>query len=235
MNVRSILIKEFMEGKVLLFDKPLYWTSFDLVKKVKSILASQLELKKIKIGHAGTLDPLARGLIIICTGKETKNIELYQAGTKEYFATLFLGATTPSFDLETPVDRYYGTRHITRQLTEQVLLGFIGKQLQDPPMHSARNVNGVRAYRYARKGTQILLSSHEIEIHSLRLESFDLPSITISVTCSKGTYIRSLARDIGIRLNTGAYLTSLVRTCIGNYYLKDAIRIEDFERNLIGL
>lgn len=229
------LVEEFTGGKLLLFNKPLYWTSFDLIRKVKSVLRNQLKIKKLKVGHAGTLDPLATGLMILCTGKETRNIELYQSHYKEYLAKITLGATTPSFDLETAVDATYATGHITQKKVEEVLTGFLGTQLQKPPGFSARFVNGKRAYSLARKGEAVDLQPREITIGSIELLHFELPLAEIRILCSKGTYIRALARDIGQRLNSGGHLTGLVRTAIGNYKLKDALEIEDFERNLILL
>jgi len=226
---------EFVLGKILLFDKPLYWTSFDLVRKIKGILRNRLGLKKLKVGHAGTLDPLATGLMIICTGKETRNIEKYQAEFKEYRAVIMLGATTPSFDLETSVDVNYPTEHITRADVERVLNEFVGTGMQQPPDYSARFVNGKRAYTLARKGETVNLQSKEIEIRSIELIRFELPVVEFRVVCSKGTYVRSLARDIGTRLGSGAHLTGLVRTSIGSFLLKDAIKIDEFERNLVLL
>ena len=229
------LSKIFTEGMVLLFNKPIYWTSFDLVRKIKNILKLQLEIKKIKVGHAGTLDPLASGLMIVCTGKETRNIEKYQSAPKEYHARIRLGATTPSFDLETDVDRVYPVSHINRQNIEKVLENLTGKQLQYPPQYSAKFFNGVRAYRFARKGETIELKAQEIVIHTLRLVSLEFPAMEIKITCSKGTYIRALARDIGSQLGSGAHLTGLIRTRIGEFELKDAVNIEEFERNLVLL
>jgi tRNA pseudouridine55 synthase len=232
-NVR--LTEEFTVGKLLLFNKPLYWTSFDLIRKVKSVLRNRLKIKKLKVGHAGTLDPLATGLMIVCTGKETRNIEQYQSQPKEYLAKITLGATTPSYDLETDVDATFPTGHITQKSLEEVLAGFSGVQLQKPPAYSARFVNGKRAYSMVRKGEAVDLQAREIDIMSITLLRFDLPVIEIRVCCSKGTYIRALARDIGIRLGSGGHLSGLVRTAIGSFTLEDALEIEDFERNLILL
>jgi tRNA pseudouridine55 synthase len=232
-NVR--LTEEFTVGKLLLFNKPLYWTSFDLIRKVKSVVRNRLKIKKLKVGHAGTLDPLATGLMIVCTGKETRNIEQYQSQPKEYLAKITLGATTPSYDLETDVDATFPTGHIIQKSVEEVLAGFSGVQLQKPPAYSARFVNGKRAYSLARKGEAVDLQAREIDIMSITLLRFDLPVIEIRVCCSKGTYIRALARDIGIRLGSGGHLSGLVRTAIGSFTLEDALEIEDFERNLILL
>jgi tRNA pseudouridine55 synthase len=228
----TVLVEEFIRGKVLLFNKPLYWTSFDLVRKVRSIIQQYTGIKKLKVGHAGTLDPLATGLLIICTGKETRNIEFYQSQPKEYLAKIVLGATTPSFDLETAIDRYYPYDHITKSDVVYTLAGFAGTQLQEPPHFSARFVNGKRAYILARKGEDIEIKAKEIEIQSIELLMINLPLIEIKVRCSKGTYIRSLARDIGNKLGSGAYLSGLVRISIGNFELNNAINIKEFERNL---
>lgn len=231
----TALSEEFSQGKVLLFNKPLYWTSFDLVNKVKHLLRHQLNLKKIKIGHAGTLDPLATGLIIICTGKETRNIEKYQALPKEYIARIRLGSTTPSFDLETDVDATFPYEHLKESDVVNVLSGFTGVQSQVPPDFSARFVNGTRAYKLARKGEQLELPPKEITVYEISLISWELPVIEIRVLCSKGTYIRSLARDIGLKLGSGAHLTGLVRTATGEYLLQNALSLEEFQRNLVFL
>lgn len=229
------LADEMLNGKVLLFNKPLYWTSFDLVSKVKVILKRQLQLKKIKVGHAGTLDPLATGLLIVCTGKETRNIEKYQAQPKEYQVKIQLGATTPSFDLETSVDQYFPFEHINEIQVHETLSSFVGTQMQIPPDFSARFVNGTRAYKLARKGETLELQPREITIHNISLISCQIPVVEFNVTCSKGTYIRALARDLGVSLGSGAYLSALTRTAIGNFLLKDALSIEEFERNFVFL
>lgn len=229
------LADEMLNGKVLLFNKPLYWTSFDLVNKVKTIFKHQLQLKKIKVGHAGTLDPLATGLLIVCTGKETRNIDTYQAQSKEYQVKVHLGATTPSYDLETSVDHTFPIDHIDETLVREKLNSFVGTQMQMPPDFSARFVNGTRAYKLARKGETLELQPREITIHDISLISFQLPVVEFRVTCSKGTYIRALARDLGVSLNSGAYLSGLIRTAIGNFLIKDALNIEEFERNFVFL
>jgi tRNA pseudouridine55 synthase len=231
----ALMAEEFALGKILLFDKPLYWTSFDLVRKIKGILKNRLDLKKLKVGHAGTLDPLATGLMIVCTGRETKNIEKYQAEFKEYKAVIALGATTPSFDLETNVDVTYPTEHITLADVIHVLNELRGTGMQQPPDYSARFIHGKRAYTLARKGEAVDLPMKEIEIRTIELIRFELPVIEFRVVCSKGTYVRSLARDIGTALGSGAHLTGLIRTSIGGFSLKDAIKIEEFERNLVLL
>ena len=200
-----------MNGEILCFDKPLEWTSFDLVNKVRYMIKRKLGVKKFKIGHAGTLDPLATGVLIVCTGKATKRIEEFQYQTKEYVATLRLGATTPSFDLEQEIDAEYPTEHITREMVEETLKTFLGEIQQIPPVYSAVKVNGKRAYDYARKGNEVELKPKLLVIDEIELLDCQLPYITIRVVCSKGTYIRALARDIGTALNSGAHLTSLRR------------------------
>jgi tRNA pseudouridine55 synthase len=226
---------DLSQGEVLLFNKPFGWTSFQLVNKVRFIIKHRLKIKKIKVGHAGTLDPLATGLVIICFGRKTKNIDTYQNLPKEYVTTIKLGATTPSFDLETDVDKLYPFEHITREMVEKVLHHFIGETLQEPPAFSAKFIDGVRAYKYARKGQEIKLSASKIVIYSIDLLKFNPPFVELRIECSKGTYIRALARDIGKSLGSGAHLTSLVRQKIGNYHLENSINVEEFERNLIFL
>ncbi|MCB8994758.1 MAG: tRNA pseudouridine(55) synthase TruB [Bacteroidales bacterium] len=222
----------FQEGKVLLIDKELNWTSFDAVNKIRILLKNKLGIKKIKVGHAGTLDPLATGLIIVCTGKATKQISRFQDLEKEYIAELKLGETTPSFDLESDVDKTFPFEHIDRQMLEEVLKRFIGEIDQVPPLFSAKYINGTRAYEYARKGSDMELKSQKIKINSIELIFFELPFVKLRINCSKGTYIRALARDIGQALNSGAYLSELRRTGIGKYSVNDAIRMEDFEKSL---
>jgi tRNA pseudouridine55 synthase len=226
------LIMNFQEGEILYFNKPLHWTSFDLVNKVRYQISRYLKVKKIKVGHAGTLDPLATGVMIVCTGKATKRIDEFQYQTKEYVATLALGATTPSFDLETEIDKRYETAHITRQLVEETLPKFIGSIEQIPPAYSACKVNGDRAYDLARKGLEVDLKPKTLVIDEIELMDFQPDTIKIRVVCSKGTYIRALARDIGEALQSGAHLTALERTKIGEITLNDCITIESFE-NLI--
>lgn len=223
---------DFIEGEVLFFDKPLYWTSFQLVNKVKYALFEQLKVKKLKVGHAGTLDPLASGVMIICTGKATKLIESYQYQTKEYIATLELGATTPSFDLEHPIDNRYETAHITRELVDEKLSQFIGEIDQIPPAYSAVKVKGKRAFDYARQGEEVELKSKKLVIDELEVLDFALPILKLRIVCSKGTYIRALARDIGVALNSGAHLTGLIRSRIGEITLDKCFQIEDFVSSL---
>ena len=223
---------DFPGGEILLFDKELEWTSFDVVNKVRYILCQKLGVKKLKVGHAGTLDPLATGLVILCTGKATKRIEELQLGEKEYIATIKIGATTPSFDLETEEDNQSDFSHVTRESFENVLPQFIGEIDQVPPVFSAVKVNGKRAFNYARNGEDVKLKAKNIVIRSIEIESFNLPEVKIRVVCGKGTYIRSLARDIGEALQCGAYLTGLRRTRIGEYDIKDAFEVNFFLENL---
>ncbi|TFH26770.1 MAG: tRNA pseudouridine(55) synthase TruB [Bacteroidia bacterium] len=222
----------FLEGAVLYIDKPLNWTSFDVVNKIRGSLGYHLGIKKIKVGHAGTLDPLATGLVIICTGKATKKIMQFQDMDKAYTAEVRLGATTPSFDVETDVDKNYPWEHISQEQIEKALLEFKGEQEQMPPLFSAKSVDGKRAYVMARKGKTVELKTQLINISHLELLSLSLPDLTLQVECSKGTYIRSLARDLGEKLNSGAHLTGLRRTRIGPYELDQAISLENFEKNL---
>lgn len=222
----------YEEGQILLFDKPLYWTSFDLVNKVRLIIRSNLGIRKIKVGHAGTLDPLASGLMIICTGKFTKKIDEFRDLDKEYVSTIHLGETTPSYDLETEVDGHYPTEHITEEIVNKVLMDFKGKQEQIPPLHSAKMIDGKRAYSYARKGIERVLEPVTVYFHDIELLTFGIPEIKVRLRCSKGTYIRSFAKDFGQALNSGAYLSGLIRTSIGSFKLKDAITIEKFEEKL---
>lgn len=223
----------FIGGEILLFNKELKWTSFDVVNKVRYILCRKLGIKKLKVGHAGTLDPLATGLVILCTGKATKKIEELQLGEKEYIATLKVGATTPSFDLETEENSIGDYSHVTQKLLEDTIEKFIGTIEQVPPVFSAVKVKGKRAFDYARNGEEVKLKAKKINIKEISIESFDLPYITLKITCGKGTYIRSLARDIGESLKCGAYLTALERTRIGNYKLEDAFNVNFFLENLV--
>lgn len=217
---------DFEAGEILYVKKPLHWTSFDVVNRVRRVLCRQLDKKKLKVGHAGTLDPLASGVIILCTGKATKQIESLQYGIKEYVATLELGATTPSFDLEHPIDARYPTEHITRALVDEKLGTFLGEIWQVPPIYSAVKVDGKRAFDYARKGEEVELKAKLLVIDEIEVLKFELPILQIRVLCSKGTYIRALARDIGLALNSGAHLTALERTRVGNVTLKECWDIE---------
>jgi tRNA pseudouridine55 synthase len=218
----------FEEGQILLFDKPLYWTSFDLVNKVKKMICGTLGIRKLKVGHAGTLDPLAGGLMIICTGKATKKIDLFRDLDKEYVATIHLGETTPSFDLETPVDKVFPTDHITEDAVRQALDWFIGEQLQEPPLFSAKFVNGKRAYELARRGVEKTLDSVKVHFREVELIEYSIPKVKVRVLCSKGTYLRSFARDLGKKLGSGGYLSDLQRAAIGPYRVEDANNLEKF-------
>lgn len=219
----------FKEGEILYFDKPLRWTSFAVVNKIRYHISRKLGVKKIKVGHAGTLDPLATGVMIICTGKATKRIEEFQYHTKEYIATLQLGATTPSYDLEKEIDATYPTEHITRELVEETLKRFVGTIEQVPPAFSACKIDGKRAYDLARKGDDVPLKAKTLVIDEIELLDYNLPEIRIRVVCSKGTYIRALARDIGEALDSGAHLTGLIRTRVGEVNLENCMKVEDFE------
>jgi len=220
---------DFIEGEILYFNKPLDWTSFDLVNKFRYKLSRKLNVKKIKVGHAGTLDPKATGVMIICTGKATKRIEEFQSQTKEYVARLKLGETTPSYDLETDVDAIYPTGHITPQMVAEVLQTFTGEINQVPPVFSACKINGKRAYELARKGKDIPLKAKTLVVDEIELLSCRMPEVKIRVVCSKGTYIRALARDIGEALNSGAYLTGLERTRVGDVTLDKCMSPDDID------
>jgi len=228
-------IAGFQEGRILLIDKELNWTSFDAVNKIRILLKNHLGIKKIKVGHAGTLDPLATGLIIVCTGKMTKKITDFQDLEKEYEAVLKLGETTPSFDLESQVDKTFPVDHITEDKLVRVLQSFVGEIDQVPPLFSAKYINGTRAYEYARKGSDLELKAHKVKIFSIELIFFALPLVKIRVKCSKGTYIRALARDIGLALGSGAYLAELRRTGIGSFNVNKAISVSEFEKSLINV
>ncbi|MEZ7838791.1 MAG: tRNA pseudouridine(55) synthase TruB [Flavobacteriales bacterium] len=225
---------EFKEGEVLLFNKPLHWTSFQLVNKVRWLVKRQLQVKKIKVGHAGTLDPLATGLMILCTGKKTKEIDQYQAAEKEYIGTLKLGATTPSYDGETAENYFFATQHITEEDIKKTMLIFHGEIQQMPPIFSALKVGGKKMYESARKGQEVAIKPRSIHIKELEILSINMPYITFKVACSKGTYIRSLAFDIGKALNSGAWLCKLQRTKIGEYSIDNAIDITNFEEMMIS-
>ncbi len=224
---------DFIEGEIILIDKPYRWTSFDVVKKIRKLIRYKYNLKKIKVGHAGTLDPLATGLIIVCTGKMTKKISELQALHKEYVASIKLGETTPSFDLETEVDRKFETSHITRELIEETFPQFTGEIEQVPPLFSAKLIEGKRAYEYARKGDNSKMpASSKVKIYSISIIKVDLPDVILQIKCGKGTYIRSIARDLGESLNSGAHLTGLRRTAIGHYSVEKALSMEEFEKKV---
>ena len=220
---------KFKEGEVLYFNKPLGWTSFKVVGHARYHICRRMKVKKLKVGQAGTLDPLATGVMIVCTGKATKRIEEFQYHTKEYVATIQLGATTPSYDLEHEIDATYPTEHITRELVEETLKTFIGEIQQVPPAFSACMVNGKRAYDLARKGEEVELKPKLLVIDEIELLECNLPEIKVRVVCSKGTYIRALARDIGEALNSGAHLTALERTRVGDVRLEDCLDPMDFK------
>ncbi len=221
---------QFKEGEVLLINKPLHWTSFQLVNKLRWLIKRKLGIKKIKVGHAGTLDPLATGLMIICTGKKTKEINQYQAAEKEYIATLKLGATTASYDGETEENYFYPTKHISHELITKTCTRFLGETEQIPPAFSAIKVKGKKLYESARKGNEVEIKPRKIRINELELMNIDLPYIQLRVSCSKGTYIRSLAYDLGKALNSGAWLYDLKRTKIGSNTLNNALDIQAFQQ-----
>ncbi len=217
---------DLREGYVALIDKPLEWTSTDVVRKVKFALGRK-GYRKIKVGHAGTLDPLATGVLLVCVGKATKRVDELQSERKEYVADIVLGATTPSFDLEHPIDATYPTEHITREDVERVLTDLTGERLQSPPLYSAKRVEGVRAYEIARAGESVELRKALITIYAMEIVEFDLPRLTIRVECSKGTYIRSLAGEIGEALESGAHLSGLRRTLSGGYDVREAWQLDE--------
>lgn len=215
---------DFVAGEIIGINKPYEWTSFDAVKRVRGAIQRRLNVKKFKVGHAGTLDPLATGVLIVCTGKATKEIDRLQAGTKEYIAELTLGATTPSFDLEKEIDATYPYEHITEEMVREVLPRFTGHIMQVPPVFSAVKIDGKRAYKFARKGDEVELKAKPLVIDELEMLESELPKkLRLRIVCSKGTYIRALARDIGVALNSGAHLTALCRTRVGDIRLEDCV------------
>ncbi len=221
--------KYYQDGVTLLIDKPKDWTSFNVVGKIRGHLKWAYQIKKLKVGHAGTLDPLATGLLIVCIGKHTKQIAQYSKLSKEYTAQITFGYTTPSYDLETSPDAEFQYNHISKEKLIETLNSFIGNQDQTPPIYSAKSIKGKRAYKYAREGEEVEMPKSNITIHQIDLLEYDMPNIKIKVKCSSGTYIRSLAYDIGQRLNSGATLTNLVRNSIGQFKLEDAFTITEFE------
>ena len=222
----------FIEGLLILIDKPYKWSSFDIINKIRILLRYHLGIKKIKVGHAGTLDPLATGLMIVCTGKMTKKINFLTGLDKEYISEITFGATTPSFDLETEVNKRFEYKHINSEKIINALKQFEGKQMQTPPLYSAIRIDGKRAYQHARKGDDMTLNQREITFNELELLNYSAPVANIRINCSKGTYIRSFADDLGKKLQSGAYLSALKRTFTGDFSLKDAMTIEQFENLL---
>lgn len=219
---------DFVAGEVLAIYKPYTWTSFQIVNKVRYHLSRRFGVKRFKVGHAGTLDPLATGVLLVCTGKATKRIEELQSHTKEYIADIMLGATTPSFDMEHPVNATYPVEHITEEMVKETLQQFVGNIAQRPPLFSACKVDGKRAYDLARKGSDLELAPKQVQIDEIELLECNLPQIKIRVVCGKGTYIRSLARDIGEALDSGAYLTGLTRTRVGEHRVENCINPDEF-------
>ncbi|MBE6204495.1 MAG: tRNA pseudouridine(55) synthase TruB [Alistipes sp.] len=232
MQNESLRDIDFKEGYIAVIDKPLEWTSTDVVRKIKYTLQHRLGYRKIKIGHAGTLDPLATGVLIVCIGKATKMVNALQAEEKEYIADIVLGATTPSYDLEHPIDRYYPTDHISREKIEQVLESLTGERLQAPPIYSAKKVEGVRAYEFARAGEEVELKRALINIYEMEILSLEMPLLRLRVRCSKGTYIRSLAHEIGQALDSGAHLSGLRRTRSGGFTVEKAFELQNFLEKL---
>ena len=220
-------IEDYPDGIVILLDKPLKWTSADAVRRIKFLAQKHFRKKNIKVGHAGTLDPLATGVLLVCIGKATKQAEALQAQQKEYIAEITLGATTPSFDLEKEIDALYPYEHITQEAVEAVLEGMTGEQDQIPPVFSAKLINGTRAYEMARAGEEVVMKPARINIYSLEIVDFSLPKLVVRVRCSKGTYIRSLARDIGAALDSGGHLTGLIRSESGNFKVTEALSMDD--------
>lgn len=219
--------EDFVKGQLLLIDKPLHWTSFQAVNKIKWLLKTQFGLKKIKVGHAGTLDPLATGLLLVCTGKATKSIPELQGQVKEYTGTFFIGATTPSYDLETEIDQRFDISHITPELLKDTTQQFLGEIDQKPPIYSAIKKDGKRLYEHARAGREVEIESRKTTIYEFELTRIELPEVDFRIVCSKGTYIRSIAHDFGVALECGAHLTALRRTCSGDYRVDDALILGD--------
>ena len=223
---------DFQTGEMILIDKELNWTSFDVVSKLRNSIKKKLNIKKIKVGHAGTLDPLATGLLIICTGKMTKRIDEFSGLNKTYIGKMTIGSTTPSYDLETKPNVYYPTEHINKNLIIETAKKFVGKIDQKPPVFSAVKKDGVRLYKLARKGVKVEVEKREIIIHDFLIRSINFPEVEFSLTCSKGTYIRSLAHDFGKELGSGAHLSELRRTSIGDYSVDNSLKLMEFIRNI---
>ncbi len=225
-------VEDFLVGQILLINKPLGWTSFDVVRKIKNLIRTKYSIKKIKVGHAGTLDPLATGLLIVCTGKFTKLISEIQGQEKTYTGTITLGGTTPSYDLETEVDNNYETAHITEELIKESTTHFIGEINQKPPIFSALKKGGERLYEKARRGETIEIESRKVTVREFTITSRENLDVTFEIKCSKGTYIRSIAYDFGVALNSGGHLSKLCRTSIGKYQLSEAIDVDSFKKLL---
>ena len=223
---------DFQTGEMILIDKELNWTSFDVVSKLRNTIKKKLNIKKIKVGHAGTLDPLATGLLIICTGKMTKRINEFSGLNKTYVGKMTIGSTTPSYDLETKPNVYYPTKHINKNLIIETAKKFVGKIDQKPPVFSAVKKDGVRLYKLARKGVKVEVEKREIIIHDFLISSINFPEVEFSLTCSKGTYIRSLAHDFGKELGSGAHLSELRRSSIGDYSVDNSLKLMEFIRNI---
>ena len=225
-------VEDYKEGQLIFIDKPLGWTSFQVVNKIRWLIKQQFKIKKIKVGHAGTLDPLASGLLILCVGKFTKKIDTYQAQKKEYTGTITLGATTPSYDLETEIDARFDYSSISSENVSETTLQFIGDIQQQPPIFSALKKDGKRLYEYARAGEEVVIPKRTVHISAFEITNIELPNIDFRIVCSKGTYIRSLAHDFGKTLNNGAHLSALRRTKIGDYSVENSLSIEGFETKL---
>jgi len=232
MNNFPETVEDFLDGQILLINKPLGWTSFDVVRKIKNLIRTKYSLKKIKVGHAGTLDPLASGLLIVCTGKFTKRISELQGQAKIYTGDITLGGTTPSYDLETEVDATFETSHISEELIKKTTSQFTGKIDQKPPIFSALKRGGERLYEKARRGESIEIEARKVSVHAFDITEIEMPKVSFEIKCSKGTYIRSIAYDFGLALNSGAHLSKLCRTAIGDYQLADALDVSDFEKQL---
>ena len=224
--------EDFLDGQILLINKPLGWTSFDVVRKIKNLIRTKYSLKKIKVGHAGTLDPLATGLLIVCTGKFTKRISELQGQAKIYTGDITLGGTTPSYDLETEVDATFETSHISQELIKKTTSQFTGKIDQKPPIFSALKRGGERLYEKARRGESIEIEARKVSVHAFDITKIEMPKVSFEIKCGKGTYIRSIAYDFGLALNSGAHLSKLCRTAIGDYQLADALDVSNFEKQL---
>ena len=231
-DTKEEMQKKLAEGLIISVDKPYRWTSSDVVRKVRSVLRHRYDLKKIKVGHAGTLDPLATGVLVICIGRATKKVEAIQEGEKEYLANIRFGAITPGYDLEKPVSEYFEFTHITREALEESLKKFIGTIEQVPPLFSAKMINGTRAYEFARRGEDVEIKSAKVHIREIEIIKFNLPNVIFRIACSKGTYIRSIARDLGLEMRSGAYIENLCRIRSGNFLLKDCLNINDLDKFL---